>query len=109
MSFFYEYNCLNYFLVPTTKIVFDFFNNIKKPVSINEFHGTFQNSIPLENERNAILEALTMHHLIEIKDDLIAVKPKGKEYQEWRNSGGGIWQLGRFVEKPWRKDKSAKA
>jgi len=35
-------------------------------------------------ERDAIMTALQAHHLIQIKEDLIEVTPKGREYISWR-------------------------
>ena len=44
--------------------------------------------IPSANERQAIINALQMHHLVirEEYSDMIRVTPKGREYQEWRGT-----------------------
>ena len=40
-----------------------------------------------KNERGAILNALSAHHLIEVKDNgTIQVTGKGLEYQQWRGA-----------------------
>lgn len=84
-ALFWEYSYLNYFLVPGTQTVFEWINNSKNPITVGGFHVFWLELIPNENERNAILQALLRHYLIEIdKENFITVTPKGKDYRDWR-------------------------
>jgi hypothetical protein len=83
-AYFWEYSYLNYFLVPRTQHILDYFNSSTAPISISLYDSLFTPPIPESGERHAIISALQKHHLINIENDLITVTPKGKEYIEWR-------------------------
>ena len=48
------------------------------------FDTVWMPAIPSPEERNAIINALQAHYLIQIENGLIEVSPKGREYIEWR-------------------------
>jgi hypothetical protein len=83
-AYFWEYSYLNYYLVPSTQHVLDWFASITAPVSLSLFDTLWLPTIPAAKERKAILDALEKHYLIAIVNELISVTPKGHEYIEWR-------------------------
>lgn len=80
----WEYRFLNYFLVLHTQSVLDWIANLPSGTSISLFHGIWTPAIPSANERNAIINALQAHFLIQITGDFMEITPKGREYVNWR-------------------------
>lgn len=83
-AYFWEYSYLNYYLVPSTQRVLDWFASVTAPVSLSLFDTLWLPTITDAKERKAILDALEKHYLIVIVNELISVTPKGHEYIEWR-------------------------
>ncbi|MDY6990822.1 MAG: hypothetical protein SWQ30_22505 [Thermodesulfobacteriota bacterium] len=80
----WEYRFLNYFLALHTQRVLDWISNLPSGTSISLFHGIWTPGIPNANERNAIVNALQAHFLIQITGDFMEITPKGREYVNWR-------------------------
>jgi hypothetical protein len=78
-AFFWEYRYLNYFLVLSTQRVLDWLSK-QSSVALRGYHNAWIMQIPSVVERNAILEALTVHQLIQLQNELISITPKGREY-----------------------------
>jgi hypothetical protein len=83
-AYVWEYRYLNYFLVPHTQRVLDWFASLSQRASVQLFDTIWMPLIPNPQERRAVLSALQEHHLITIQNDLIEVTPKGREYIQWR-------------------------
>jgi hypothetical protein len=81
----WEYRYLNHFLVRKTQIILDWLAESGSPQSITFYQNAWLQLIPEPEERNAILNALQAHHLIELSPaDSISLTPKGREYHDWR-------------------------
>jgi len=80
----WEYRYLNYFLVPHTQRVLDWFASLLNRTSVQLFDTVWLPLIPDAQERRVILSVLQGHHLIVIQNDLVEVTPKGREYIQWR-------------------------
>jgi len=81
----WEYRYLNYFLVRKTQIILDWLVESGGSQSIMFYQNLWLQLIPEPEERNAILNVLQAHHLIELSPtDSISLTPKGKEYHGWR-------------------------
>ena len=80
----WEYRYLNHFLARHTQQFLDWLISLSMSTTIPMADAWWLPIVPNATERKAILDALTMHHLVEIKGELIEVTPKGKEYQKWR-------------------------
>lgn len=83
-AYLWEYRYLNFFLVRQTQMVLDWLATFDKPVSTRLIDSQLQTWIPDAKERQAILNALISHHLVNLDGELLEVTPKGKEYLEWR-------------------------
>ena len=85
-SYIWEYRYLIYYLVRGTQEVLDWLIGLPQATTYAHFDSTWLPIIPSANERQAIINALQAHHLIQYDDEtgLIQVTPKGQEYQEWR-------------------------
>lgn len=84
-AFLWEYRYLNYFLAQSTQRVLDWFaTNATPHPTVELFDSMWLPFIPSPQERQAILQALQAHHLINIDRDLITITPKGREYVQWR-------------------------
>ena len=83
-SYLWEYRYLNHYLVYGTQRVLDWIISLGQPTTYSHYDATWLPLIPSSNERNAILNALQQHHLIQESDGAITVTPKGIEYQQWR-------------------------
>ena len=83
-AYIWEYNYLNYFLVPTTQHILDWLSACTTPVSTSLFHTFWTPIVSKPTERDTILSVLENHYLIIIENDLIAVSPKGEEYIGFR-------------------------
>lgn len=80
----WEYRYLNYFLVPATHRVLDWFYNLPQGITAALYHAYWYSLIPQAGEREAILNALEAHFLIDMQTTLLSISPKGREYVEWR-------------------------
>lgn len=79
----WEYQYLNFFLVPRTQVLLDWLAN-RAPTAYATYDSWMTNVVPNPLEREAMINALRNHHLIEIAGDMITVNPKGHEYMQWR-------------------------
>jgi hypothetical protein len=79
-SMLWEFNFLNYFLVFNTKRVLYWFSRLREPIPTTAFHQTWSTFIPLETERNTILDVLVKHNLIEHQARGYKITEKGKSY-----------------------------
>lgn len=70
-AFLWEYRYLNFFLVRHTQQFLDWLIGLQNPTTV-------------PHERQAVLNALLTHHLIQLNGELIEVTPKGREYVQWR-------------------------
>ena len=64
----------------------DWLIGLTQPTTYAFYDSVFLPIIPSANERQAIITALQMHHLVmhDEVSNVITVTPKGREYQEWR-------------------------
>lgn len=83
-AYLWEYRYLNYFLVPRTQSVLEWFKNITGPVNAALFDSFWIPIIQDPKEREAIVEVLLSHHLIQNENGLFSLSPKGREYIEFR-------------------------
>lgn len=83
-AYLWEYRYLNYFLALQTQHVLDWLASLPNRTSCMLFDTVWMPAIPSSEERNAIINALQAHYLIQIENGLIEVSPKGREYIEWR-------------------------
>lgn len=83
-AYFWEYSYLNYYLVPRTQITLDLIAKYDPPMSLVLYDDMTSPYVPDQKERQAIIDALEKHYLIELENDLIKITPKGLEYIEWR-------------------------
>ncbi|MDO9287338.1 MAG: hypothetical protein Q7T83_00950 [Thermodesulfovibrionales bacterium] len=84
-AYFWEYNYLNYYLVPSTQNVLSWLASLPSSSSLSLIDNLLLPLIPDTKERQAILSALEKHYLISIENNLLSVTPKGIEYLEWKN------------------------
>lgn len=80
-AYLWEYSYLNYFLALSSKHILLWLYDLKK-VSTEAANARWSPLIPSLREREAILKALTQHHLVLLKnnDTEIEITPKGREY-----------------------------
>jgi len=83
-AYLWEYRYLNCFLVPLTQRVLDWLASLKDRTTYSLYDAFLAPAVPRAEERKAIIEALSAHHLIQLKGDLIEVTPKGRDYIQWR-------------------------
>lgn len=84
-AYIWEYRYLNYFLVRGTQLVLDWLIGLPQATTYMHYDSVWLPIIPSANERQAIINALQTHHLIQQETSgMIIVTPKGREYQEWR-------------------------
>jgi hypothetical protein len=79
----WEYRFLNLYLVPRTQVVLDWLAS-QPPMGLHTYEAWLMGSVPSPTERLAVLDALLNHHLVEMRDNLITVTHKGREYMQWR-------------------------
>jgi len=81
----WEYSYLNFFLARHTQLVLDWLISRDVPTTHQEFEEFWQQLIPEEKERSAVLGALSAHFLIvRTGSGPITTTPKGAEYHQWR-------------------------
>jgi len=80
----WEYRFLNMYLVRQTQEVLDWFIVLEQPTTFRLVDTHWMQFIPDFKEREAILNALLNHHLVEQRGELLQVTPKGHEYARWR-------------------------
>lgn len=79
----WEYRYLNYFLATNSQFVLNWIIS-HSPVTFNIYDTAWMHLIPSAEERKAIIEALSKHHLINCSGSYITVTPKGVEYaKDW--------------------------
>ncbi len=83
-AYLWEYRYLNFFLVRGTQYVLDWLATLQQRPNLRLYDNIWSPIISNPVERQAILNALQQHHLINIMDDLIEVTDKGREYLGWR-------------------------
>ena len=85
-AYLWEYRYLSYFLARGTQETLDWLIGLTQPTTYAFYDSVFLPIIPSANERQAIITALQMHHLVmhDEVSNVITVTPKGREYQEWR-------------------------
>lgn len=84
-AYIWEYRYLNYYLVRGTQLVLDWLVGLPQATTYMLYDSVWLPIIPSANERQAIINALQTHHLIQQDSTgMIVVTPKGREYQEWR-------------------------
>ena len=84
-TYLWEYRYLNYFLAHSTQVILDWLISLPQTANYSLYDSVWLPIIPSAEERQAIITALQAHHLVhQEKTGLIAVTPKGREYQEWR-------------------------
>lgn len=84
-AYFWEYSYLNYYLVTRTQYTLDWLAKYAQPMPVSLYDTLTSPSVPDPKERNAILNALENHYLVQVKDNIITVSQKGHEYIEWRS------------------------
>lgn len=80
----WEYRYLNYFLVPHTQRVLDWFTGLGQATTVQFFDSLWLPVIPNPNERQAVLGALRAHHLLDLQGEMLRVTPKARGYVNWR-------------------------
>jgi hypothetical protein len=97
-AYLWEYRFLNYFLAPRTQIVLEWLAN-RQPTTYATYDTWVMGTVADPVERNAMIDALRSHHLVDIDQELMRVTEKGREYIEWR---GPLNQFlrGRFGSPP---------
>jgi len=80
----WEYRFLNTYLVRRTQEVLDWFITLEQPTTIRLADAHWMQFIQEPKEREAILNALLNHRLVEQNGELLQVTPKGREYAQWR-------------------------
>lgn len=86
-AYIWEYRYLNYFLVRGTQLVLDWLIGLPQATTYMHYDSVWLPIIPSANERQAIINALQAHHLIQQDaSGMIIVSQKGREYQEWRGA-----------------------
>ncbi len=82
---FWEYEYLNFYLVPNTQKILEWLANLPQPPTVALADNLWSPLIPQASERRAILEALESHYLVQrTSGDLLEVTPKGREYLKVR-------------------------
>ena len=69
-----------------TQVVLDWLIGLPQSTTYAHYDSFWLPIIPSANEKQAIINALQMHHLVmhDVTSNMITVTPKGREYQEWR-------------------------
>ena len=84
-AYIWEYRYLNFFLVRVTQQVLDWLSGLPQATTYAHYDSIWLPITPSANERQAIINALDAHHLIQIDaNGMISVTPKGYEYLKWR-------------------------
>lgn len=83
-AYLWEYRYLNFFLVRATQYVLEWFASSQQPISLSLFHNVWTPIVRSAAERDAIINALQSHYLIDVSDSLVQITPKGREYIDWR-------------------------
>ena len=80
----WEYRYLNTFLVLNTQRVLDWLAGLPDPPTFTMYDAWWQQVIPSAEQRRTIIQVLEEHNLVVMRDELIEITPKGREYIEWR-------------------------
>jgi len=87
-AYFWEYRFLNFFLVPSTQRVLDWFASVQHRPTIQLYDDYWSSTIVDPEERRAVLDALLSHRLIQATGELLEITPKGHEYVQFRGPRG---------------------
>lgn len=81
----WEYRYLNYYFAPSTQVVLDWLIGLGQTTTRSAYDAYWTPLIQSANERQAVLNALQTHYLIELDDggNVLRVTDKGKEYAGW--------------------------
>lgn len=81
----WEYRYLNYFFAPTTQYVLDWLVGLGQVTTRSAYDAYWTPLIPNAGERQAVINALQTHYLIELDGggNVIKLSEKGKEYAAW--------------------------
>ena len=86
-AYLWEYRYLNYFLARGTQLALDWFVRLPQPTTYNHYDSFFLPIVPSARERQAMVNALEAHHLIDDGGpNIISVTSKGREYHQWRGA-----------------------
>ena len=80
----WEYRYLNFYFVRNTQRVLDWLASLQNRPSIEMFHALWSPAIPSADDRQAVLVALQSHYLITVRETMIEITDKGREYLQWR-------------------------
>lgn len=83
-AYLWEYRFLNFFLAYHSQQFLDWLCDRTEPMSLEVTNSLWLVKVPDVAERQAVVEAITRHHLAEIRDSMISITPKGREYVEFR-------------------------
>jgi hypothetical protein len=86
----WEYQYLNHFLAPVTQMTLNWFVSLDGPTTDNAFEAYMTSFVPDVQQRQAILQALASHHLIEFDGPAIRATVKGREYARWQHR---VWMM----------------
>ena len=79
-AYLWEYRYLNLVLVRHTQQVLDWFFDHEGYVELEVATSFWMQTIQNPEERKAVLDILTQHHLIQVKGSKLSITPKGREY-----------------------------
>lgn len=82
-AYIWEYRYLNYYLILQTHLVLDWIYDLKTAIAFSFFDTSFKVTIPLAEERMAIITALSNHYLVSFEGSKIEITEKGREYIEY--------------------------
>jgi hypothetical protein len=82
----WEFRYLNKFLVLSTQRVLDWFIGLPRPITYRAYDTYWAAYVGSAQERQAIINALESHHLINLENNLMQVTAKGREYAGWRGA-----------------------
>ena len=80
----WEYRYLNFYFVRSTQLVLDWLASLQNRPSIEMFDALWLPAIPSADDRKAVLAALQNHNLITVRETMLEITGKGREYLQWR-------------------------
>lgn len=102
-AYIWEYRYLNTYLVYNTQRVLDWLYDCNKSINLQLADTFWIQQIPRPEERIAIVDALSQHHLIQITNSQMEITEKGREYVEFRGkvpSLAALQKSEKNIEKP---------
>jgi len=80
----WEMQYLNYFLVPKTKYILEFYGRPGTiPPTIELYDNHWKYIVPDVKERDNVLSALRAHSLVKMENNLIEITNKGRYFLHW--------------------------